>query len=83
MSNTNTGGSAFPHENHYGHKLEGMTLRDYFAAKCLNLAMEDYRMTIDRVDECLDLEWDKSNGLSSVASRAYELADAMLEARKA
>ena len=35
MSNTNTGGPAFPYENHYGHKLEGMTLRDYFAANAM------------------------------------------------
>lgn len=29
----NTGGSAFPHENHLSHR--GMTLRDYFAAKMM------------------------------------------------
>jgi hypothetical protein len=33
MSNTNTGGPAFPYENRYEH--EGMTLRDYFAAKAM------------------------------------------------
>jgi hypothetical protein len=30
-----TGGPAFPATNHHGHKLEGMTLRDYFAAKAM------------------------------------------------
>ena len=30
-----TGGPAFPAINHHGHKLEGMTLRDYFAAKAM------------------------------------------------
>jgi hypothetical protein len=30
-----TGGPAFPSTNHHGHKLEGMTLRDYFAAKAM------------------------------------------------
>ncbi len=29
----NTGGYAFPHTNHHGHKLEGMTLREYAAIK--------------------------------------------------
>ena len=28
-----TGGQAFPHENHLSHR--GMTLRDYFAAKAM------------------------------------------------
>ena len=35
MRDTNTGGPAFPHENHHGHKITGMTLRDYFAAKAM------------------------------------------------
>jgi len=87
MSNINTGGPAFPVQSVYiedqATNSLGMTLRDYFAAKCLDLAMQDYRMTINRVDKCLDLEWDQSNGLSCVASRAYELADAMLKAREA
>jgi hypothetical protein len=82
MNNINTGGPAFPTATLAQKTEGGMTLRDYFAAKCLDLAMQDYRMTINRVDKCLDLEWDQSNGLSCVASRAYELADAMLEARK-
>ena len=32
MNEIKTGGPAFPHENHHGHKIAGMTLRDYFAA---------------------------------------------------
>lgn len=32
----NTGGSAFPHENHLSHR--GMTLRDYFAAHALGIS---------------------------------------------
>ena len=37
MSNTNTGGPAFPsnHDNEYGYPAKGMTLRDYFAAKAM------------------------------------------------
>ena len=68
MSNTNTGGSAFPcpeTEKHY--KDEGMTLRDYFAAK----AMQGF---ISRGGD-YNAEFD--------ADRAYAFADAMLEAREA
>ena len=79
--NTETGGPAFPADGAHGN-YEGMTLRDYFAAKAMPLAMEEYRMVISRESECLDIEWDKKHGLSSVAARAYELADAMLEAGK-
>jgi hypothetical protein len=35
-----TGGPAFPATNHHGHKLEGMTLRDYFAAKAMQGLMD-------------------------------------------
>ena len=31
---------AFPHTNHHGHKLEGMTLRDYFSAKAMQGLMD-------------------------------------------
>jgi hypothetical protein len=83
VNNDKTGGAAFPYvETGDCGVREGMTLRDYFAAKALPMALEDYRMTIGRIGECLDLEWDKRNGLSSVAAKAYEMADAMLEARK-
>jgi hypothetical protein len=37
MSNTNTGGTAFP----YGTAYAGMTLRDYFAAKALKTFSDD------------------------------------------
>lgn len=45
MSNTNTGGPAFP----YGTAYAGMTLRDYFAAKAMQaiLARPDGRFTTD------------------------------------
>ena len=65
----NTGGPAFPTTNYSAVYSEGMTLRDYFAAKAMQgmlayaylhpLAMED--------------GW---------ARDAYTLADAMLEARE-
>jgi hypothetical protein len=66
MSNTNTGGPAFPSTHPHGQD-EGMTLRDYFAAK----AMEGF---ISRGGN-YDAEFD--------ADRAYVFADAMLKARDA
>ena len=77
MSNTNTGGPAFPHEyfdkqlNH-GRVMHGMTLRDYFAAK----AMDGFNRHM------VAYEWGQD--VMDVAARnAYALADAMLKAREA
>ena len=64
MSNTDTGGSAFP--SPYDDD-EGMTLRDYFAAKAM---------------QGLLASTTSSNGMV-IAKDAYLLADAMLEAREA
>ena len=68
MSNTNTGGSAFPtprYERGDMYSL-GMTLRDYFAAKAMNAFLSRDGGT---------LEMD--------AEAAYKMADAMLKARDA
>ena len=62
-----TGGNAFPHENHLSHR--GMSLRDYFAAKALP--------TILGAGGVIDAEYFLEN-----AKLAYEQADAMLEARQ-
>ena len=64
---TNTGGAAFPYAALHGCNGEyGMTLRDYFAAK----AMQGFLAT------------GKSNYLDEhIAVDAYNLADAMIEAR--
>ena len=72
MSNTNTGGPAFPHEtNSMTHS--GMTLRDYFAAK----AMQGFVM-----DDALHKEASTAKEwLESIADASYEMADAMLKAR--
>jgi hypothetical protein len=68
MSNTNTGGPAFPTErpamSEYG---KGMTLRDYFAAK----AMQGM------------LACPGSIRVNDDANLAYKMADAMLKAREA
>jgi hypothetical protein len=45
---TDTGGPAFPATNHHGHKLEGMTLRDYFAAKAMQGLMDE-EMTMPEI----------------------------------
>jgi len=65
MSNTNTGGPAFPYENRYEH--EGMTLRDYFAAKAMQACIAKGAPLI----------------FIDIACKAYEMADAMLRAREA
>jgi hypothetical protein len=75
MSNTNTGGPAFPVcDAARIHELEGMTLRDYFAAKAMQGIIDS----------------DKYMGLIGVnryeqrtAEDAYKMADAMLKAREA
>ena len=76
MSNTNTGGPAFPGLHPSAEcrfKDEGMTLRDYFAAKAMQ-ALITSRHT------------DYENGWydeAMVAASAYDMADAMLKAREA
>ena len=74
MSNTNTGGPAFPtprYERGDMYSL-GMTLRDYFAAK----AMDGFNRHM------VAYEWGQD--VMDVAARnAYALADAMLKAREA
>ncbi len=77
------GGPAFPAQ-HYdlAEGEHGMTLRDYFAAKAMPMALAEYRMLTERGEnEPMEEDWGKLFGLSSVAAKAYQLADAMLEAR--
>jgi hypothetical protein len=71
MSNTNTGGPAFPHTEANGANSGdvGMTLRDYFAAKAMAQLMLSSPVVQD--DACTTARW------------AYEYADAMLKAREA
>jgi hypothetical protein len=76
MSNTNTGGPAFPEIRIHGGDnynaptkvyYGGMTLRDYFAAK----AMQGLMLNIG--------EWPEE----AIAEAAYRQAEAMLKAREA
>ena len=62
----NTGGPAFPT---IGTDIDGMTLRDYFAAK----AMQGYCSNQEHCTNCT---------IEMTADVAYAVADAMLEARK-
>jgi hypothetical protein len=65
---TNTGGPAFAVAELANIKWEGMTLRDYFAAKAMAADMTD------GIHE---------NDFAWAAARAYKMADAMLKAREA
>ena len=71
MSNTNTGGPAFPtprYERGDMYSL-GMTLRDYFAAKA--------------IQGMLACPVQPQSGPDMYARDAYTIADAMLKAREA
>ena len=67
MSNTNTGGPAFPVNTSCAPDYDGMTLRDYFAAKAMQGLMSS------------TMEWPEE----AIAEAAYRQADAMLKAREA
>jgi hypothetical protein len=82
-----TGGPAFPNEgfNGWGTPEEGMTLRDYFAAKAMVGLM-----SMQRAEEYVDDEglpnYDETGTLfvhtEFLAEEAYMIADMMLKARK-
>jgi hypothetical protein len=71
MNNPNTGGPAFPVQSIYIEDQEtnsqGMTLRDYFAAK----AMQAY------------VAHNKAYDFDDIAAISFRVADAMLKARDA
>jgi hypothetical protein len=70
MSKTNTGGPAFPAPAGVAHITEqGMTLRDYFAAKAMQAGINTYHHDEEDLDEFC--RW------------AYVVADEMLKARDA
>jgi hypothetical protein len=66
MNNTNTGGPAFP--SPYD-DAEGVTLRDYFAAKAMAGFISDPDWRVDMMPD-------------ETARAAYHQADAMLKARE-
>ena len=80
MSKIDNGGPAFSHHNH-----DGMTLRDYFAAKAMQAIITKEGCTADNVTHVLigkDPVLDVQMFADQDARRAYIIADAMLAARK-
>lgn len=68
MSEINNGGPAFPAHGSMGEVVcEGMSLRDYFAAKAM---------------QGIESNPDKSYEPKHLADRAFLIADAMLAARQ-
>jgi hypothetical protein len=88
--NENTGGPAFPVPDIDGSKVcEGMTLRDYFAAKALPICYQNYMHDYFHPDHSNHKDKDSSNrgefmieDKNAIAEDAYEMADAMLKARQ-
>ena len=80
MNKINDGGPAFPRdERHIGHN--GMTLRDYFAAKAMQGMLANPGGPIQANDRC---GWGLVNcTYAQVADEAYAMADAMLATRGA
>ena len=73
-TNTEDGGTAFPCHTIAMH--EGMTLRDYFAAKAMQAFISAYPcQAIDNQDGGIQTD------AESIADDAYLIADAMLKAR--
>ena len=70
MSKINTGGPAFPNEgfNGWGKPQEGMTLRDYFAAKAMQAVLSRPTAGLLHAED--------------IAPAAYMMADQMLKARE-
>ena len=76
MSKINTGGPAFPTQVA---SYEGMTLRDYFAAKALSTLLGQYDFTFFEDDEKAQPE---DTLALCLARNSYTMADAMLKARE-
>ena len=70
---TDTGGPAFPSQN--WPSSNGMSLRDYFAAKAMQgFVMDDVLCK----EAATEPEW-----YENIAEASYKMADAMLKARQA
>lgn len=86
MSEINTGGPAFPVPEfpmtggQYFRRadLQGMTLRDYFAAKAMQAALSG----VEHEDSRGELHSMSTDWYDCHAAHAYAMADAMLKARQ-
>ena len=73
MTNKQTGGPAFPYGDLTNGGDNGMTLRDYFAAKAMQGFVMDDVLCLEAATEP---EW-----YENIAEASYKMADAMLKAR--
>jgi hypothetical protein len=82
MSFDETGGPAFPCERQLTDQdvlvFEGITIRDYFAAKAMQSITADQNAIDENTGKKLCLPEDAEQ----IALASYMMADAMLEARK-
>lgn len=78
MNNINTGGPAFPRvveqPNGYMKAVEGMTLRDYFAAQAMQALIARETTGAFNFEACPDDPW-------RVALWAYDVADQMIKVK--
>ena len=72
MSKIEDGGTAFPTE----YNDRGLTMRDYFAAAALPVALDNWKSFNAREGD------DEVPSIDLIVSEAYDIADAMLAARK-
>jgi len=77
---------AFPYNPQFNQEHNGMDLRDYFAAKAMpaliSAEIEASKFfKDDRPWEWFDIDMD-NDSLRDLAQRSYDLADAMMKARK-
>lgn len=81
---TKDGGPAFPILDIGNTQCEGLSIRDYFAAKALSGILGCESTVVGYVDENTGAAWpnDPNEFRESVASAAYAYADAMLAARE-
>lgn len=85
MSAQNNGGPAFPHPDYLASGWEGMSLRDYFAAKAMHALMTE--PSWGNGSSSMVHAWAKDSRTKPgtperYALVAYEMADAMLKARE-
>jgi|LakMenE18May11ns_1017448.scaffolds.fasta_scaffold9554945_2 hypothetical protein len=97
-SHKKTGGPAFPYAVHElwidektGNivkgdetEVQGMTLRDYFAAKAMERFMDEWieEVRAGKYNEALEGNLDDDSCYHIIAHDAYAMADAMLKARE-